>query len=57
MPGDDAWSPAFTIEKMLTSVLYENLMNPYFEDPVNFEATELWKKSNKEFFKKAKEWT
>ena len=51
----DQWSPALKISKILISIS-SLLSDPNPDDPINFEAANLYKKNKYEYYKKAREW-
>ena len=51
----DQWSPGLTIPKTLLSIS-SLLSNPNPNNPINYEAANLYKKNKYEYYKKAREW-
>ena len=52
----DKWSPALCRIESFISSISSLLSDPNPDDPINFEAADLYKKSRYEYYKTAREW-
>ena len=57
LPPSGAWKPSLNLPQLLLQIKLLVEGKPNVEDPLNLEASNMYKSHHVEFVKKAKEWT